>query len=161
MKVTPLWQEKQKYTTGSLPIYYPHGYLPLNGGSVSDIILAESDYQIEATEPYFWGNLIQTQAFGTSTCVFIGTSITDPNLRRLLHINAGMSHFSKYAFLPCEHQNRPTEMMLETLFNRDLARLGVKTICYPIDKSKDEPHTRVSDLIDLFQQHIKALIFAN
>jgi hypothetical protein len=152
-KVTPLWQDKQVYPKGSLPIYYPHGYLPLEGGPVSDIILAESDYQIEATEPYFWGNLIQTKTFGTSTCIFIGTSITDPNLRRLLHISANISPFSKYAFLPCKHQNKPTEMMLETLFDRDLARLGVKTIRYPVDESLDDSHTRLSDLIDLFQNH--------
>jgi hypothetical protein len=153
MKVAPLWQDKQIFPKGSLPIYYPHGYIPLEGGPVSDIILAESDYQIEAIEPYYWANLIQTQAFGISTCVFIGTSMTDPNLRRLLHISANTSPFSKYAFLPCQHQNKPVEMMLETLFDKDLARLGVKTIRYPVYETVDESHSRLSDLIDLFQQH--------
>ena len=44
IKVSPLWKSKQDYPQDTLPIYYPHGYLPLEGGPVTKIVLAESDY---------------------------------------------------------------------------------------------------------------------
>ena len=37
-------------------------------------------------EPYNWANMIQLNFMLSNTCVFIGLSLTDPNLRRLLEI---------------------------------------------------------------------------
>lgn len=152
--VASMWESKQRYPIDSLPIYYPHGYLPLEGGPVTKLILAESDYQQEAAEPYSWSNLVQTQAFCNSVCVFVGTSMTDPNLRRLLRISAQVAPVSKYALLPSNPQKEQVETMYEALFDGDLATLGVKVIRFPINPSVDDPYSRLPDLIEHAKQHI-------
>jgi hypothetical protein len=149
IKVSPIWESKQDYPQDSLPVYHPHGYLPLEGGPVTKIILAESDYHQEATEIYSWANLIQTQAFCNSVCIFIGTSLVDPNIRRLLDISAEVAPVSNYAFLPSPLEKEDLTVMSEALFDRDLYRLGVKTIRFPIDRASDDPYSRLPQLIGL------------
>ena len=39
-------------------------------------------------EPYNWANITQLNYMINNTCVFIGLSMTDPNMRRLLEIAA-------------------------------------------------------------------------
>jgi hypothetical protein len=149
IKVSPIWESKQDYPQDSLPIYYPHGYLPLEGGPVTKIVLAESDYHQEATEIYSWANLIQTQAFCTSACIFIGISMVDPNIRRLLEISTEVASASNYAFLPSPLEKESLTVMSEALFDRDLYRLGVKTIRYPVDRTSDDRYSRLPELIRL------------
>jgi hypothetical protein len=155
VKISPIWEGKQRHNVDSLPIYYPHGYLPLDGGPVTKIILAESDYQQEATEIYSWANLVQIQAFSSSVCVFWGTSMIDPNLRRLLRISIENASTFHYAFLPNKCHNEQTETMLEALFERDLLRLGVKIIRFPVDNLSEDPYSRLPELIKLMRQHIE------
>ncbi len=40
------------------------------------------------TQPYIRSNLIQVNAFRENTCLLVGLSLTDPNLRRLLAVAA-------------------------------------------------------------------------
>lgn len=154
VKVSPIWESKQRYLVDSLPIYYPHGYLPLEGGPVTKTVLAESDYQQEETEIYSWANLLQIQAFCNSVCVFLGTSMVDPNLRRLLCISTKNVSTSHYAFLPSQCQNEQAEVMRKALFDRDLLRLGVKVIRFPVDYSLDDPYSRLPELVELMRQHV-------
>jgi hypothetical protein len=154
IKVSPLWKSKQDYPQDTLPIYYPHGYLPLEGGPVTKIVLAESDYHQEATEIYSWANLIQTQAFCNSVCIFIGISMVDPNIRRLLEISTEIASVPSYAFLPTPLEKDHFRVMSEALFNRDLHRLGVKTIRFPIDKALGDPYSRLPELIDLMTRNL-------
>jgi hypothetical protein len=153
INISSIWESKQSHPSGSLPIYYPHGYLPLEGGPVTKVVIAESDYQQEATEIYSWANLVQTQAFCNFVTVFLGTSMTDPNLRRLLRISTEVAPVYHYAFLPSQQQNEQAEAMREALFDRDLFRLGVKVIRYPVNQSSDEPYSRLPDLLELMRQH--------
>jgi NAD-dependent SIR2 family protein deacetylase len=68
-------------------IYHVHGYAPLNDDLIFDNrVLEEQDYHWQYSDTYNWQNLTQLMAFRDYTCLFIGTSLIDPNQRRLLDI---------------------------------------------------------------------------
>jgi hypothetical protein len=74
---------------GELPIYHVHGYLPRNKEKYNinekdPIVFTEDEYHQLDYDHYHWSNLIQLNLLKQKTCLFIGMSLTDPNLRRLL-----------------------------------------------------------------------------
>ncbi|MFC2134716.1 SIR2 family protein [Bacteroidota bacterium] len=72
-------------------IFHIHGYLPhsknapeLFSTSSKQLVLCEDDYHISAISPTTWQNSIPLSVLLTRTCIFVGTSLTDSNQRRLL-----------------------------------------------------------------------------
>jgi hypothetical protein len=125
-----VWKE-DTIVAGCLPIYYPHGYLPLGGGPKCDVILSEGDYLQESINPYSWANMVQVKAFSNYSCVFIGVSMTDPNLRRLLRISSETSPMYHFCFLPIESKRDQREIMKDALYDKDLSFLNVRVIRFP------------------------------
>lgn len=87
------------YSEGMIPeadelgIYHVHGFLPrdkenYNNLSKSLLVFSEEGYHKLMLEPYHWANLTQLNYMMNNTCLFIGLSMTDPNMRRLLEIAA-------------------------------------------------------------------------
>lgn len=74
--------------SGRIPIYHTHGYLPRDPREPhSDgLILSEDDYHGLLHQGYHWTDHVAIQLLARSTCLFIGTSGEDPNLRRLLDL---------------------------------------------------------------------------
>ena len=73
---------------GRIPIYHTHGYLPRNPAArhSDNLILSEDDYHELLHQGYHWTDHVAIQLLACSTCLFIGTSGEDPNLRRLLDL---------------------------------------------------------------------------
>lgn len=73
---------------GEIPIYHVHGFLPRDQtlGSNNKITLGENVYHQQYMDTYSWNNLVQLNKLRENTCFFIGISLTDPNMRRLLDI---------------------------------------------------------------------------
>jgi len=76
-------------------IYHVHGYLPSDSikkdnDPINDdenkIILSEHACSEEYSKTYQWNNLIQLDKYINKTCLIIGSSFSDPNMRRLFDI---------------------------------------------------------------------------
>lgn len=79
-----------------LNIYHVHGYLPQDENMKderAELIFSEEDYHRVYGDSYCWSNMAQVKAFQDNVCLFVGCSLTDPNLRRLL--DSAMRHPDK------------------------------------------------------------------
>lgn len=78
---------------GEFPIYHVHGFMPYgyrensNSEEYEDsIILTEDEYNCLYNNAYKWQIGIQLSFFRENLCLFIGCSLQDPNIRRLLRM---------------------------------------------------------------------------
>lgn len=82
--------EKDIPTPDVLNIYHVHGYLPKEKEYAptlgTTLVFSEEDYHELYRDVYSWSNLTQLNAFRETTCLFVGCSLEDPNLRRLLDV---------------------------------------------------------------------------
>lgn len=100
-----IFEEIDLPSAEELPVYHVHGFLPENRANYpnlnkSTLVFSEEGYHHIYRESYHWSNLIQLNNLKETTCVMVGLSLTDPNLRRLLEISA--KNFDKprhFAFL--------------------------------------------------------------
>lgn len=134
----PVYDKSRPIDKNSFSIYHVHGYIP-QIGDWSPIILGEREYHKIYQESYNWGNVEQLHALCRSTCFFIGLSMTDPNLRRLIDISLDGSDNDPvhYAFLRRIEYNVP---FMETM----MRGFGVNCIWY--DEHKDLPYL-LDDLV--------------
>ena len=131
-----------------LPVYHVHGILPRKGGgdSTYSITLDEKSYHYESRDAFLWSNIEQMHALRRTTCIFIGLSMTDPNLRRLLDISKreyGDEETYHYVFLKAENllkNNSNKDKGNMVIFEKMLKDLGVQVIWY-------KEHFQLPDLI--------------
>ncbi len=76
-----------------LGIYHVHGFLPQEKENYDNLaksllVFSEEGYHKLMLEPYNWANISQLNYMINNTCLFIGLSMTDPNMRRLLEVAA-------------------------------------------------------------------------
>ena len=73
----------------------------MSGDGGESLVFAEEGYHRLFGDPYSWSNLVQLGLLRDATCLMIGLSLTDPNLRRLLEVSAKRNEkFYHYAILP-------------------------------------------------------------
>jgi TIR domain/SIR2-like domain len=97
----PIFSEAIMHDSNQLPIYHVHGYLPRSGEVPQDVelVFSEDAYHGQFIDSFSWSNLIQLNKLTQNTCLFIGISLTDPNMRRLLDVawrknpDKNMSHY--------------------------------------------------------------------
>ena len=86
-----------------LSIFHVHGFLPKRKSGFDEnveLIFSEEDYHRVYRDAYCWSNLAQLNYLRERTCLFIGCSLTDPNLRRLLDVATRSNEKPRhYAFL--------------------------------------------------------------
>lgn len=146
ISVFPIWGPSIKRREGSIPLFYPHGYLKQQGGPLAPIILGEDDYHAYSTEGYDWRNLLQLRLFSTTCCIFIGSSMTDPQVRRLLWVAKRGGAGYHYAFLAKQKSQDPESIMPQALIDAQLSDFGIRVIRYPLEKTGDR-HGRLISLL--------------
>lgn len=114
---------------GKNRIFYPHGYIPMKGGVITEIVLSEDDYQNQIYKQNLWSNNIQTTLFSANTNIFIGLSLNDSNIRRIINMCSKANYYMHYAFLPSSGEDQAS-MMYDNLCDADLYRLGIRVIRY-------------------------------
>jgi len=121
------------------PVYHVHGIIPIEDNIEPTFVLSEKEYHKLYKESYDWSNAVQLQALHDTTCFFIGLSLNDPNLRRLLEIsktntlndNDELHHFAileKKGVAKNNHNKTDNEYIRtqERIFNS----LGINVIWY-------------------------------
>lgn len=136
VKHKPIHTEGMRSKSSELPIYHVHGYLPRKGRITKDkdIVFSEDAYHSQFIDPFSWSNLIQLNKLSHNTCLFIGLSLTDPNLRRLLDVanrknpNKSVNHFIiKKSITPKNGKDRVDDLA-EFLEEQDANELGLNVI---------------------------------
>lgn len=138
---------KAKNYRQEFPVYHVHGLIPRgNQSTPTRPILSELDYHKIYKESFHWSNIEQLHALDRNTCFFIGMSMTDPNLRRLLDISRSDTdnECHHYAFLRRNDMFRTEEVEKNKIhFNTiesQLEELGVHVIWY-------EEHNELPNMI--------------
>lgn len=109
----------------TLPIYHVHGIIP-EVGIADTVVFSEEEYHKRYANSYHWSNVEQLHALSRMHCFFIGLSMTDPNLRRLLDVAHNMNRTNEdthFAFL------RRTKL-------EDYCMSGVENLCKYVHISK-------------------------
>lgn len=79
--------DRSHYSGSDFPVYHVHGMIPQTREIESTPVLSEKEYHTLYKESFHWSNVVQLQALSNTTCFFVGLSMNDPNLRRLLDIS--------------------------------------------------------------------------
>ena len=132
---TSIYTEAVKFQPSELPIYHVHGYLPRRGriSENSNIVFSEDAYHGQFLDPFSWSNLIQLSKFSQNTCLFVGVSLTDPNLRRLLDVawrkstDKDQNHYIIKKF-PELDGSEETQRLARLLEEQDANLLGLNVI---------------------------------
>lgn len=141
----------------SVAVYHVHGVVNDPDNSLSEKIpeapiLSEDDYHALYSKGHDWSNITILNALQHTHCVFIGFSMTDPNLRRLME-SAKYNDSPHYIFLP----RRP---LYEGYYDDDkrndfhylvqegiMSSMGVNIIWYELSKDADS-HKELVTLIE-------------
>jgi len=105
IKTISIFRDHESAAQNELPIYHVHGYLPRDRDGFqhldqSLLAFSEEAYHQLYTDPYHWTNIVQLNSLRENTCIFVGLSLADPNLRRLLDIGArGITSPRHYAMM--------------------------------------------------------------
>ena len=86
--VNSIYDEDGCTNSGALSIFHVHGFLPksFEEDISHELIFSEEDYHRVYRDAYCWSNLVQLNYLREKSCLFIGCSLSDPNLRRLLDV---------------------------------------------------------------------------
>jgi len=136
---TSVWNASDLSKIRGLPVYHPHGFMPYkrDPSAVYWVVLSEDDYHTQYNSPFGWSNIAVVRALLETTCLFVGTSLTDPNLRRLLDSVHRDVPTKQHYFLwgrPQETQMKGIEGLVhhvfEQLFKDSHSRLGVAPVWF-------------------------------
>ncbi len=94
--------DKPPASHSMIPVYHVHGYVPLikncfgefdyhefdqseaSGSTAEEIVFTEEQYHQIEQNPYTWSSLVQLHSLSSSVGLFVGISLSDRNIRRLL-----------------------------------------------------------------------------
>lgn len=152
IKYKAIYMEGMRSSPLELPIYHVHGYLPRKGRITKNnkIVFSEDTYHNLFIDPFSWSNLILLNKLSQNTCLFLGLSMTDPNLRRLLDIanrrnpSNSLNHFI-IKDKPQRINKKEEDRLPLFLIERDFNELGLNTIWIEDFKEIPDILTRIGN----------------
>jgi hypothetical protein len=133
----------------TLPCYHVHGVLPLADSiprytpprfrtkATGKIVFSEDEYHQEYADAYRWSNMTQVGLLGRYIGLFVGLSMEDPNIRRLVDVtHRQYPDAPNYAILPRRKALGPLgdskkcvlRNLFETVETSSFSKIGVKVI---------------------------------
>lgn len=144
-----------KKDNADFPIYHVHGYIPppdeIVSSKKSNIVLSYDEYFQNMLRPGSWQTTTQIHFLSNYTCLFLGASLNDWNMLRLISTAQEYTNETDIYTLSMgspkneENKNRHIEYLKRTT----LEGIGVKTIYYDADKKYD-----YKSLYDFFKKYI-------
>jgi hypothetical protein len=121
----------------ALPVFHVHGHLPPSGRAPDPddavVVLAVDEYLDNMAQPYSWQTTTQLHFLRSAVCLFLGVSMTDVNMLRVLrHARQYCRRQHTYALVPAPGGlATPAECILLQLKASLLEDLGVRLIAAP------------------------------
>ena len=115
-----------KNVKSKISVYHVHGIMKRNGEN-SDIVFDEDSYNKIYASPYDWANIIQLEKFINNMCIFIGTSLTDTNVRRLIEYASKIKRDTKFNLIQIKKKNT-TNNFVDRVYEMHLNSIGVQVI---------------------------------
>jgi hypothetical protein len=147
---------KDQLAPGVLPCHHVHGVLPLQGALynlrptgrkiIGNFVFSEDEYHEEYADPYKWSNMTQMSLLGRHTGLFIGLSMEDPNIRRLIDVThrqyPDVKHYailSRRRPLGGAHDSKHSVLrnLYEEVETNSFERIGVRVIW--VDRHEEIP----------------------
>jgi len=138
---------RDRVPPGYLPCYHVHGVLPMSifshfrpsvaGNAMGNFVFSEDEYHEEYSDAYRWSNMTQMSFLGRHTGLFVGLSMDDPNIRRLIDVtHRQYPEVPNYAILPrrraLKRARDSKKTVLRNLFEEvegsSFAKIGVRVI---------------------------------
>lgn len=131
--VNPIYDESGHSLPNKLSIFHVHGFLPKRSteeGSC-ELIFSEEDYHRVYRDAYCWSNIVQLNYLRENSCLFIGCSLTDPNLRRLLDVAARSDEKPRhFAILRKPHITDTPDISKNDIETYRKIDMGIKEKCF-------------------------------
>ncbi len=136
LKTKTIFDDITREKDTDVSIYHVHGYVSRNEDKGLSFVLDENQYHQLYNNPFHWSNVVQLYALRNSVCFFIGLSMNDPNLRRLLDAampqnKEGIWH---YAFMSEPESQQEEKYVMEKM----LADFRIRVLWYSYDKEHSQ-----------------------
>lgn len=129
----PIFGDSRMKEGSVLPVYHVHGFIPQSEKALSStIVLGEKQYHQIYQQSYNWSNVEQIHALSRKTCFFIGLSMKDPNLRRLIDF-AKTEDGEAHHIVFIKRENEKFDKMNSRIFEE----MGIR--CLWLDSYEDLP----------------------
>jgi hypothetical protein len=157
---TSVWKASHLSTISGVPVYHPHGFLPYSRqkDEAYRVVLAEADYHTLYANPHSWNNIVFSTALFESVCLFVTTSITDPNVRRVLdtvHREVPENfHYFIWSTPPKALLSGVDAVVHEAyseVFHESHRKLGLKPVWFYWRESEDS-HSDLPDILDAIRE---------
>lgn len=121
-KFRPVWSARRSRDK-SMPILHPHGFLPQDGDvKECRLVFTEDDYHGLTTTVFHWALTAIVNYLRHNTVLFIGLSMLDPNLRRMLDASYVFGDIPAHWQIQRRHKIASAEMRNVLRDIRDRAR---------------------------------------
>ena len=153
---TSVWTASRLSKIKGVPVYHPHGFLPYSRqqDEAYKVLLAEADYHTLYANAHSWSNIAFSTALLESVCLLVTTSITDPNVRRVLDAahREVPDDFDYFLWnTPRQGQLSGVDAVVQEafseVFHEAYRKLGLKPVWFFLRDSPDS-YSDVPDILD-------------
>lgn len=126
---------------GGLPVIHPHGFLPMQprpGEEQHPIVFTESEYHALADVAFHWAPTTILSYLRNCTVLFIGLSMSDPHLRRMLDASHVAGSIPPHWQVQKRHEVRDHEQARAVQQIEEYARSYARAVGVPETKKPAE-----------------------